>query len=118
MMFETLDATAPALPDDQPRYLMGVGKPEDLVGGGRARHRPVRLRAADPLGAHRPGVHPARPAQPAQRAARRRPAAARSGLRLPGLPRLRRAYLHHLVRCGEILGAMLLTWHNLPTISI
>ncbi len=55
---------------------------------GHARHRHVRLRAADPLGAHRAGLHPARRGEPAQCAPCRRPAAARRGMRLPGLRRL------------------------------
>ena len=36
-----------------------------------------------------------------------------TGLRLPDCARISRAYLHHLVKAGEILAAMLLTWHNL-----
>ena len=49
-----------ALPDDRPRYLMGVGKPDDIVGAVARGRRHVRLRAADPLGAHRAGADPAR----------------------------------------------------------
>ena len=48
-MFETLEATVPYLPSDQPRYLMGVGKPDDIVGAVRRGDRHVRLRAADAL---------------------------------------------------------------------
>ena len=52
-MFERARLSRPAmLPDDRPRYLMGVGKPDDLVGAVVARRRHVRLRAADPLGPH------------------------------------------------------------------
>ena len=55
---------------------------------GAARHRHVRLRAADALRPHRAGLHAARHGQPAQRAPHRRPAPARRRLRLPGLPRI------------------------------
>ena len=87
-MFEMLDFTVPLLPTARPRYLMGVGKPADLVGAVAARHRHVRLRAADALGPHRPGLHPPRRPQHPQRPPPRGPAPARRGLRLPGLPRL------------------------------
>ena len=98
-MFAVLDATVPALPEDRPRYLMGVGKPADHRRRGAARHRHVRLRAADPLGPHRPGLHPPRHGQSAQCAPSGRSAAARCRVPLPGLhAAIRRAYLHHLVR--------------------
>ena len=104
----------PLLPGERPRYLMGVGKPADIVGAVHARHRHVRLRDADP-----------RPAAPAQAFTRRgksicaMPAMATIRGRLdeacgcPACTRYSRAYLHHLVRAGEILGPMLLTGHNL-----
>ena len=98
MMFATLDTPLPMLPADRPRYLMGVGKPDDIVGAvergidmmdcvlpsrsGGARHRHVRLRDADSRRPHGAGFHPARRAQSAQRAAPRRPAADRRALRL------------------------------------
>ena len=88
LMFATLDATCPLLPADRPRYLMGVGKPADLVGAVAARHRHVRLRPAHPLRPHRPGLHPPRHGQPQERPPRRRPAPARRGIRLPGRARL------------------------------
>jgi queuine tRNA-ribosyltransferase len=103
----------PAMPDDRPRYLMGVGKPSDLVGAvlrgidmfdcvlptrsGRTaqaftRHGPVNLRNAR----HADDPAPLDSACPCQ---------ACTGYS--------RAYLHHLCRSGEILGSMLLTAHNL-----
>jgi queuine tRNA-ribosyltransferase len=111
-MFRVLDVTVPLLPGDRPRYLMGVGKPEDLVGAvargidlfdcvlptrsgrtGQAftRHGPVNIRNAR----HADDPRPLDPSVPCS--------ASRD---------YSRAYLHHLVRSGEILGAMLLTWHN------
>ena len=81
---------------------------------GRARGRHVRLRAADPLGPQRPGVHLGRPAQPAQRAPRRGHRPARRALRLPDLRAATRApTCTTCIKAGEILGAMLLTEHNL-----
>ena len=80
-----LAATLPPLSPAAPRYLMGLGLPEDLVAGGRARRRPVRLRRADPPRPTRLGVHVARAAQPAQRAPPRGARADRPGLRVPGL---------------------------------
>ena len=80
---------------------------------GQARHRHVRLRPADPLGPHRPGLHPGRRAQSAQRPPCRRPGAARPGMPLPGLHRLQPRLSASSRRSGEILASMLLTEHNL-----
>ena len=85
-MFDTLDATVPHLPADRPRYLMGVGKPDDIVG--------AVLRGIDmfdcvlPTRSGRNGqaFTRARHAQPAQCAPCRGSGAARRGLPLPGLP--------------------------------
>ncbi len=57
-MFDTLDATVPHLPPDAPRYLMGVGTPDDLIGAVARGHRHVRLRDPDPGGTHRARLHP------------------------------------------------------------
>jgi queuine tRNA-ribosyltransferase len=112
-MFAALDASLPAMPEDRPRYLMGVGKPADLVGAvsrgidmfdcvlptrsGRTaqaftRHGPLNLRNAR----HADDPAPLDPACPC-----------------PACTGYSRAYLHHLCRSGEILGGMLLTAHNL-----
>ena len=87
-MFGVLDYAPGALPDDRPRYLMGVGKPDDIVGAVQRGRGHVRLRAADAVGTDRPGADPARRGEPEERPSRRGPAAARSGLRLPDLPRV------------------------------
>ena len=112
-MFEVLDATVPALPEDRPRYLMGVGKPADLVG--------AVLRGVDMFDC----VLPTRSGRTAQAFTRTGPLNLRNARHAddpapldpecacPGCAGYSRAYLHHLVRCGEILGAMLLTAHNL-----
>ena len=112
-MLEIAAATAAALPDDRPRYLMGVGRPQDIVaavgvgidmfdcvlptrsgrtGQAFTRHGVVNIRNAR----HAEDPRPLDEACPC-------PACARHG----------RAYLHHLARTGEILASVLLTWHNL-----
>jgi queuine tRNA-ribosyltransferase len=95
-----------ALPDGR-RH---AGRP-----GGRrgARRRHVRLRDADPQRPQRLAVHALRRRQDPQRGAPQRPAPAGRTVRLLHLPQLLAAYLHHLHRVGEILGARLNTIHNL-----
>jgi queuine tRNA-ribosyltransferase len=111
--FGVLDATVPMLPEDRPRYLMGVGKPSDLVG--------AVMRGVDLFDC----VLPTRSGRTAQaftsagslnlRNARHAadPAPLDPACACPACTGYSRAYLHHLCRCGEILGAMLLTTHNL-----
>jgi queuine tRNA-ribosyltransferase len=112
-MFRVLDETVPGLPSDRPRYLMGVGTPADLLGAvkrgidlfdcvlptrsGRThqaftRGGTVNLRNARHLDDPRP---------------------LDEGCSCTACARHSRAYLHHLARAGEMLGAMLLTEHNL-----
>ena len=111
--FAVLDATVPALPPDRPRYLMGVGKPADLVG--------AVARGIDMFDC----VVPTRSGRTAQAFTRQGvinlrnarhaddPAPLDPECRCPACTGYSRAYLHHLSRTGEILGAMLLTAHNL-----
>jgi queuine tRNA-ribosyltransferase len=112
-MFETLDATVPHLPQDRPRYLMGVGKPSDIVG--------AVLRGIDMFDCVLPtrsgrngqaftseGTLNLRNARFADDAGPLDPACD-----CPACVRSSRAYLHHVVKAGEIIAAMLLTWHNL-----
>ncbi|MBF0374668.1 MAG: tRNA guanosine(34) transglycosylase Tgt [Alphaproteobacteria bacterium] len=113
MMFSTLDVTTPLLPEDRPRYLMGVGKPADIVG--------AVLRGVDMFDC----VIPTRSGRTGQAFTRRGPVNIRNARHQDdprpldedcGCPACRdysRAYLHHLARSDEILGLMLLTWHNL-----
>ncbi len=113
MMFSVLDYTACALPDDKPRYLMGVGRPSDIVGSvargvdmfdcvmpsrsgrtGQAftSHGVLNMRNACHMDDHRP-------------------LDAECGC--PACQNYTRGYIHHLFRSGEILGSMLLTGHNI-----
>ncbi len=112
-MFATLDFAPDMLPADRPRYLMGVGKPDDLVG---AVERGVDMFDC---------VLPSRSGRNGQaftwngpvniRNARHAEDPAPLDERCPcdACTKYSRAYLHHLVKAGEILGAMLLTEHNL-----
>lgn len=113
LMFNVLDFTMPHLPTDKPRYLMGVGKPDDIIG--------AVLRGVDMFDC----VIPTRAGRfaraytdegeknirNAKYAEDNRPLMA--GCPCPACTNYSRAYLHHLFRAEEMLGAMLLTWHNL-----
>ena len=107
-----LDVTVPLLPADRPRYLMGVGKPDDLVG---AVARGIDLfDCVLPTRSGRTGQAFTRFGPINLRNARHAddPRPLDESIDCPASRDFSRAYLHHLVRCGEILGAMLLTWHN------
>jgi queuine tRNA-ribosyltransferase len=113
LMFEVLDHTLPHLPADKPRYLMGVGTPNDLIGSVQ---RGVDMfdcvmptRAGRTARAYTSrGVFNMRNARFGADAAALDP-----DCRCPACTRHTRAYLHHLFRADEMLGPMLLTWHNL-----
>ena len=112
MMFGVLNYAADQLPADRPRYLMGVGKPSDLLG--------AVMHGVDMFDC----VLPTRSGRTAQAFTRRgtvnmrnarhgadpRPLDAECAC--PACTGYSRAYLHHLIRSDEILGAMLLTGHN------
>ncbi len=112
-MFQTLDVTTPHLPKDRPRYLMGVGKPEDLVG--------AVARGIDMFDC----VLPTRSGRTSQAFTRRGQVNLRNNRHkddprpldedctCPACSSYSRAYLHHLTMAKEILGLMLLSWHNL-----
>ena len=113
LMFDTISATTPHLPTDKPRYLMGVGRPSDIVG--------AVLRGVDMFDC----VMPTRSGRTAQAFTRAGALNLRNAkymdddtpldpeCRCPACRNYTKAYLHHLVRTKEILGVMLLTWHNL-----
>jgi queuine tRNA-ribosyltransferase len=112
-MFATLDHTVPHLPTDRPRYLMGVGTPADILG---AVQRGVDMfdcviptRAGRTARAYVPTGH--LNLRNAAHAADPRPL--QEGCPCPACRRHSRAYLHHLFRANEMLGPMLLTWHNI-----
>ena len=113
MMFEVLDYTACNLPADKPRYLMGVGRPSDIVGS--------VLRGVDMFDC----VMPSRSGRTAQAFTSTGVLNLRNACHMddlspldadcscPACQNYSRGYLHHLFRAGEILGAMLLTQHNI-----
>ncbi len=113
LMLQTIEHTIPHLPTDRPRYLMGVGTPDDIVelvargidmfdcvlptrsgrhGQAFTRFGKINLRNARHANDPRPldAEHPC-----------------------PALSHYSRAYLHHLIRSGELLGMMLLSWANI-----
>jgi queuine tRNA-ribosyltransferase len=112
-MFGVLDATVPLLPADRARYLMGVGTPADLVG--------AVARGIDMFDC----VMPTRSGRTGRAYTRRGVLNLRNARHAeddgpldpdctcPACRRHSRAYLHHLFKAGEMLGPMLLTWHNI-----
>jgi queuine tRNA-ribosyltransferase len=112
-MFTTLECTTPLLPADKPRYLMGVGTPSDLIGAVRRGidmfdcvmpTRSGRTGRAYTRG----GVINIRNARHAEDNRPLDPTCA-----CPACRGHSRAYLHHLFKANEMLGPMLLTWHNI-----
>jgi queuine tRNA-ribosyltransferase len=112
-MFRVLDEITPQLPTDRPRYLMGVGKPDDILGAigrgidmfdcvhptraGRHGHAYTRFGVINLKNArHKDDPRPLDEASPN-----------------PNCRRFSRAYLHHLIRTEEMLGAMILSQVNL-----
>lgn len=112
-MFRVLEATTPFLPQEAPRYLMGVGRPSDLIG--------AVARGVDMFDC----VMPTRAGRTAKaftaqgevnlRNARHAddPRPLEADCDCPCCTTHSRAYLHHLFKAGEMLGPMLVTWHNL-----
>jgi len=113
VMLAILDETVPALPADRPRYLMGVGTPDDIL---QAVARGIDMfDCVLPTRSGRHGLAFTRYGRVNLKNARHaedtRPLDETSGC--PASRGYSRAYLHHLFKAGETLGAMLLTWHNL-----
>jgi queuine tRNA-ribosyltransferase len=112
-MLGCLDFAADMLPADKPRYLMGVGKPDDIVEAvvrgidmfdcvlpTRSGRTGQAFTADGPLNMRNARfAEDAEPIEP--------------GCACPACTTFSRAYVHHLVKAGEILGAMLMTQHNL-----
>ena len=112
-MFEVLDYAPVSLPSDKPRYLMGVGRPDDIVG--------AVLRGVDMFDC----VMPTRSGRTAQAFTKYGPVNIKNAQHrednrpleadcdCPLCRNFNRAYIHHLQKCNEILAVMLLTWHNI-----
>jgi queuine tRNA-ribosyltransferase len=113
VMLDMLDITCPELPEEKPRYLMGVGTPDDIL---KSVARGIDMfDCVMPTRAGRHGLAYTRRGKVNLRNARHaddpRPLDEESDC--PAARYYSRAYLHHLVRSQEALGAMLLTWNNL-----
>ena len=113
VMLDMLDVTCPLLPQDKPRYLMGVGTPDDIL---KAVARGIDMfDCVMPTRAGRHGLAYTRRGKVNLRNARHaddpRPLDEESDC--PAARDYSRAYLHHLVKSGEALAGMLLTWNNL-----
>ncbi len=112
-MFDCLDYAPDMLPEDKPRYLMGVGKPDDIVG--------AVARGIDMMDC----VLPSRSGRTGQAFTRHGvvniknarhaddPRPLDEGCSCPACAKYSRAYLHHVFRSNEMISGMLLTWHNL-----
>ncbi|KJZ19922.1 tRNA guanosine(34) transglycosylase Tgt [Loktanella sp. S4079] len=112
-MFSVLDFAPDQLPVDKPRYLMGVGKPDDIVGAVK--------RGIDMMDC----VLPSRSGRTGQVFTRRGtiniknarhaddPRPLDENCTCPACSKYSRAYLHHVFRAQEMISGMLLTWHNL-----
>ena len=113
LMFNTLDFTTKNMPIDKPRYLMGVGKPDDLIGAVK--------RGVDMFDC----VLPTRSGRTGQAFTSRGTVNIKNARHILDKRPLdnncnchtcknfSRAYLHHLFKAQEILGLMLLSWHNI-----
>ncbi len=112
-MYDTLDVTIPALPDDKPRYLMGVGEPDDLAQG--------VLRGVDifdcvmptRVARHGAALTPDGRVNVRNKIYERDGAPLQVGCECYSCQNFTRAYLRHLVRSKEILGHQLLSIHNI-----
>ena len=112
-MFGVLDYAPGFLPEDKPRYLMGVGKPDDIVG---AVERGIDMMdCVLPSRSGRTGQAWTRRGQVNIKNARHQddPRPLDEACSCPACRNYSRAYLHHVFRAGEMISGMLLTWHNL-----
>ena len=113
LLREISRSTAALLPQDKPRYLMGVGRPQDIVAAVAAGID--MFDCVLPTRSGRNGQAFTRGGKVNIRNARHAgdPRPLEAGCACPACAGHSRGYLHHLVRCGEILGAVLMTTHNL-----
>jgi queuine tRNA-ribosyltransferase len=111
--FATLDSVVPLLPDDKPHYLMGVGTPSDIVGA--VRRGIDMFDCVMPTRSGRTGKGFTRQGEINIRNARhaRDPRPLDAACKCPACTDHSRGYLHHLFKANEMLGPILLTWHNL-----
>ncbi|MHC0053949.1 tRNA guanosine(34) transglycosylase Tgt [Actibacterium sp. D379-3] len=112
-MFGVLDYATDMLPEDKPRYLMGVGKPDDIVGA--VKRGIDMMDCVLPSRSGRTGQVFTRHGVVNIKNARHQddPRPLDAACTCPACRNYSRAYLHHVFRAQEIISSMLLTWHNL-----
>jgi queuine tRNA-ribosyltransferase len=113
VMFSVLDYTPDLLPDNKPRYLMGVGKPGDIIG---AVERGVDMfDCVIPTRSGRNGQAFTKYGTVNIRNSKYAddPEPLEKDCLCPACTGYTKAYLHHTARVGEIIGSMLMTWHNI-----
>lgn len=113
VMFSVLDFAPSLLPEEKPRYLMGVGKPSDIIG---AVERGVDMfDCVIPTRSGRNGQAFTKYGTVNIRNSKyaNDPAPLEPDCKCPACTNYSKAYLHHTVRVGEIIGSMLMTWHNI-----
>ncbi len=112
-MFGVLEYAPDMLPEDRPRYLMGVGKPDDIVGA--VKRGIDMMDCVLPSRSGRTGQVFTRMGQLNIKNARHQddPRPIDEACTCPACRNYSRAYLHHVFRSQEIISSMLLTWHNL-----
>lgn len=112
-MFNCLDFAPDQLPIDKPRYLMGVGKPDDIVGA--VKRGVDMMDCVLPSRSGRTGQAFTRYGVVNIKNARHAddPRPLDENCRCPACQKYSRAYLHHVFRSQEMISGMLLTWHNL-----
>ena len=112
-MFGCLDTAPGMLPQDKPRYLMGVGKPDDIVGA--VKRGVDMMDCVLPSRSGRTGQAWTRRGQVNIKNARHAddPRPLDEHCTCPACRNYSRAYLHHVFRAQEMISGMLLTWHNL-----
>ena len=112
-MFGVLDYAPDMLPADKPRYLMGVGKPDDIVGA--VKRGIDMMDCVLPSRSGRTGQAFTRNGVVNIKNARHQddPRPLDEDCTCPACRSYSRAYLHHVFRAGEMISGMLLTWHNL-----
>lgn len=113
VMLAMLDITTPVMPADKPRYLMGVGTPDDLLES--VKRGIDQFDCVMPTRAGRHGLAYTRFGKVNLKNARHQddPRPLDETAACPATSTYSRAYLHHLVRAGEGLAGMLLTWNNI-----
>lgn len=112
-MFRVLDFTTPHMPIGKPRYLMGVGKPADIVGAVARGIDMFDCVLPTRAGRHGQAWTKIGPINITNARFAEDPEPLDPESACPASRDYSKAYLHHLVRAGEYLGPMLLTWHNL-----